>query len=38
MYIISKFIKMDIIFKEFGLENSRSQLAFILNVQKKLNA
>ena len=33
--MISKFIK---VFKEFGLENSRSQLAFILNVQKKLSA
>ena len=37
MHMISKFIKVDIIFKEFGLENSRSQLAFILNVQKKLS-
>ena len=36
--MISKFIKVHIIFKEFGLESSRSQLAFILNVQKKLSA
>lgn len=36
--MISKFIKMDIILKEVGLEDARSQLVFILNVQKKLNA